>query len=391
MTVLFTLINCVIVTDAELRERKAELGVDTAIVGSDSGGVDDTDGEDDPAQDSVTLTGAVSAPADAMLRAGSARVGLIQVDLNADGLVDAAPSMIATAALTGLFAGSSGTFELVGVNPPEELGAPFGADPAARGALFALVAWIDDNKDGSFDPGEQPIDIGLDRLLVYSSAASERAADGGLPAGFSLVSLDLQRRSLSSATPPTAKNLSLSLSGALLPQGLATILMELDKNVEKDLRDANEDGRVALVGRTVMDGATSFPSLVDEPYDGSGDHTFGGPFEEPASSAFSVDWAVSALTTRQVEIAAYVGVAYEDKDSNTRFGADADDVLGCTCEDKAPRAVVFVRPTGFQAALARDGLGGFGWLIVDDELPLSESPTRYTDGLAVETVRGNWR
>ncbi|MEY3211329.1 MAG: hypothetical protein RIT28_1810, partial [Pseudomonadota bacterium] len=63
MTVLFALINCVVVTDAELRARKAELDADTAIVGSDSGGVDDTDGEDDPAQDSVTLTGAVSAPA----------------------------------------------------------------------------------------------------------------------------------------------------------------------------------------------------------------------------------------------------------------------------------------------------------------------------------------
>jgi hypothetical protein len=84
-------------------------------------------------------------------------------------------------------------------------------------------------------------------------------------------------------------------------------------------------------------------------------------------------------------------VAYEDKDANSEFGPDADDLLGCTCEDKSPRAVVFVRPAGFQAALALDALGGFGWLIVDDSLPLAESPRRYTDGLAVESVRGAWR
>jgi hypothetical protein len=220
VTVLLTLINCVIVTDAELAARKAELGSDTAIVGADSGGGDDdSGGEDDPAQLSVTLDGAVSAPSDTMLRSGTARVGLIQVDLAAAGLVDAAPTMWASAPLTGLYAGASGSFELSGLGPPTELGAPFGADPSARGALFALVAWVDANKDGSFDPGEQPIDIGLAQLLAYSRAASERAVEGGLPAGFSLVTLNSQSRALSEATSPSSRRLSLNLPGALLPRG----------------------------------------------------------------------------------------------------------------------------------------------------------------------------
>ena len=392
MTVLLTLINCVIVTDAELAARKAELGADTAIVGADSGGGDDdSGGEDDPAQVSVTLDGAVSAPSDTMLRSGTARVGLIQVDLAAAGLVDAAPTMWASAPLTGLYAGASGSFELSGLGPPTELGAPFGADPSARGALFALVAWVDANKDGSFDPGEQPIDIGLAQLLAYSRAASERAVEGGLPAGFSLVTLNSQSRALSEATSPSSRRLSLNLPGALLPRGMASINLQLNNAVEDDLRKVNEDGRVALISHAVMDGATSFPVLADEPYDGGGDHALGGPFVEPADAAFSGDWAVAALNALQVEVAAYVGVAYEDKDANSEFGPDADDLLGCTCEDKSPRAVVFVRPAGFQAALALDALGGFGWLIVDDSLPLAESPRRYTDGLAVESVRGAWR
>ena len=47
----------------------------------------------EPKAATVTLSGAVTAPAAAMLRSGSARVGLIQVDLAADGLVQAAPTM----------------------------------------------------------------------------------------------------------------------------------------------------------------------------------------------------------------------------------------------------------------------------------------------------------
>ena len=391
MTVLLALINCVIVTDAELAARKAELEADTAIVATDSGGATDSGEEDDPAQDSVTLTGSVSAPAAAMLRAGSARVGLVQVNLAADGLVEDAPSMWATASLTGLIAGSSGTYTLVGLNPPKELGAPFGADPAARGAIFALVAWVDTNKDGAFDLGEQPVDIGLERLLAYSGAASERAVDGGLPAGFSLVNLDVQGRTLSGAITPTANNLSLDLPGALLPQGPAELVLELDKGVEEKLQDAKDEARVALVGYAVRSDTRSFPVLADEPYDGSGDHRVDGPFAEPEDAAFSADWAVTALTARQVEVAAYLGVAYDDDNGDQQFGVEADDVLGCSCEDKSPRALVFVRPIGFQAALALDDLGDFGWLIVDDELPLSESPTRHTDGLPLRKAQDLWR
>lgn len=390
MTVLFALINCVIVTDDELRARKAELGADTAIVETDSGGGDDSGGEDDPAQDSVILSGVVTAPAAAMLRSGSARVGLIQVDLAADGLVQAAPTMWAAAALTGLFAGASGTYTLAGLSPPNELGAPFSADPAAEGALFALVAWVDTNKNGAFNEGEQPIDIGVERLLAYSRAASERAVEGGLPAGFSLVTLDVAGRTLSGALAPTARDLTLNLPGALLPLSPASILLEVDNDVEDDLIEVNQDGRVALVGHAVMDDAKVYPVLADERYDGSGDQSVSGPFDEPVDSAFSEVWAAAALTARQVEVAAYVGVAYGD-DGDAQFGADSDDLLGCTCEDKNPRALVFVRPTGFQAALALDGLGGFGWLIVDDELPLAEAPTRHTDGLPLDTVRGAWR
>ena len=391
MTVLLALINCVIVTDAELAARKAELEADTAIVSTDSGGATDSGEEDDPAQDSVTLTGTVSAPAAAMLRSGSARVGLIQVDLAAAGLVDAAPSMWASAALTGLIAGAAGTFELVGLNAPADLGAPFGADPAARGALFALVAWVDTNKDGAFEPGEQPVDIGLDRLLAYSNAASERAADGGLPAGFSLVSLNVSGRTLSAAITPTAHKLSLNLPGALLPQSPAELVLELDRGVEEKLQDAKDEARVALVGYAVRSGTKSFPVLADEPYDGSGDHSIDGPFAEPEDAAFSAGWAVTALTDRQVEVAAYLGLAYDDDDGDHQFGADADDVLGCSCEDKSARVLVFVRPIGFQAALALEGLGDFGWLIVDDELPLSESPTRHTDGLPLRRAQDLWR
>ena len=391
MTVLLALINCVIVTDAELAARKAELEADTAIVANDSGGATDSGEGDDPAQDSVTLTGSVSAPAAAMLRAGSARVGLVQVNLAADELVDAAPAMWASASLTGLIAGSSGSYTLTGLNPPKELGAPFGADPTARGVLFALVAWIDTNKDGAFDPGEQPVDIGVERLLAYSGEASERAVEGGIPAGFSLVILDIQGRTLSGAIAPTAKNLSLDLPGALLPQGPSAVLLQIENNVEDDLRDAEDDARVALVGHAVMDAAKSFPVLVDELYDGSGEHSVSGPFAEPLDSAFSADWADSALLDRQVEVAAYVGLAYDDDDGDNQFSADADDVLGCTCEDKGARALVFVRPVGFQAALALDGLGGFGWLIVEDKLPLAETPRIYTDGLPVNNVNGTWR
>lgn len=388
MTVLWALICCVIVTDAELSARKAELGADSEIV--DTSG-DDTSSEDDPAQDSVTLIGVVSAPLDAMLRSGSARVGLIPVDLAAPNLVDAVPGVWAAAPLTGLLAGASGDYRLDSLNPPQDLGAPFGADPAARGALFALVAWVDTNKDGAFDLGEQPIDMGLTRLLAYAREPSEGAVAGGLPAGYSLVTLDVTTRALSDALQPTDQRLSLNLSGALLPQGPSTYTLAPEKSVEDDLIDVEDAGRVALVGHGVLDQVSGFPVLVDAPYDGDGDQVLSGPFAEPEEGAFSTAWAASALTARQVQVAAFIGLAYEDRDGDGELTIDQDDVFGCSCEDRDPRALVFVRPLGFQAALAREGLGGFGWLTVDDDLPMSEAPTRYSATMPINGVRGAWR
>lgn len=388
MLALITFINCVIVTDAELAARKAQLGVDTSTAHSDSDVGGDTGIEHDPVQDPVILSGTVSASADALLRAGSARAGLIPVNLNAELLVDAVPAVWAVTDLTGLYAGATGTFVMASLSPPEDLRAPFTADPAAQGALYALVAWVDDDKDDTFDGGEQPIDIGITQLLAYSRAPSELAADGGLPAGYSLVSLDLATRTLSGAVKPMEQRLSLGLPGALLPRSPSTLTLELDKSSKQALADVGDTGRVALLGYEVVTEPSGYPVLIDEAFKGGGSHTVAGPFAEPADEAFAMEWADSSLNSMHVEIAPFIAVAYADVDLDGVYDASLDLMLACSCEEREPRALVFVRPDCFQGIFALPGLGSFGWMVVDDAMPMTMSPTQYTDGVWLARVHG---
>lgn len=322
---------------------------------TDAGG-SDTDGGT-PACDAFAFDGSLSVSSELEVPSDPIAVGLFSLNFGDEPDYSAAWARVGVAALS---AGSSQAFELCLSDPADEYYQSADADDSDSGgsdgdeefAGFLVGAWVDADADGGASDGDTVVGTGLTILLhVRGTELSEEAADLGAQFGWNLMEIDWATGDPTAIVPLTSGAVAYPLDANLLlrdPGPLTGTVESAGSGMASvGLASVSEDSQGEML--TVVDVDVSEPGA-----------TFEVAVSEPPESHFEY------IPDGGVEVAAYIGVAWEDLDDDGEIDImDFEPVVGDSASADPARAVAYIRPVDFTAGFFVAQFGGVGWQLLE--------------------------